>query len=112
MPPHHGVGSNDGERTAGSRKQVTDPTKDHSVADRKWQTARFATSEHDDLLSQHQHLASSAARGRTRSTTIPKIILQRSSIPQKIIRFCVSRQLDGIYDRPRGKLKINRTCFI
>jgi hypothetical protein len=43
--------------------------------------------------------ASNAARGRTRSTTIPKISLQRSNIPQKIIRFCVSRQLDGIYDR-------------
>jgi hypothetical protein len=43
--------------------------------------------------------ASNAARGRNRSTTIPKIILQRSNIPQKIIRFCVSRQLDEIYDR-------------
>jgi hypothetical protein len=31
--------------------------------------------------------ASNAARGRNRSTTIPKIILQRSNIPQKIIRF-------------------------
>ena len=43
--------------------------------------------------------ASNAARGRNRSTTIPKIILQRSNIPQKIIRFCVSRQPDGICDR-------------
>jgi hypothetical protein len=41
------------------------------------------------------------ARGRTRSTTIPKISLQRSNIPQKIIRFCLSRQLDGIYDRDK-----------
>ena len=47
--------------------------------------------------------ASNAARGRNRSTTIPKIILQRSNIPQKIIRFCVSRQLDGIYDRDRTR---------
>ena len=46
--------------------------------------------------------ASNAARGRNRSRTIPKIVLQRSNIPQKIIRFCVSRQLDGIYDRDRG----------
>jgi len=45
--------------------------------------------------------ASNAARGRSRSTIIPKIILQRSNIPQKITRFCVSRQLDGIYDRDR-----------
>src|SRR4029453_18505976 len=43
--------------------------------------------------------ASNAARGRIRSTTIQKIILQRSNIPQRIIRFCVSRQLHGIYDR-------------
>ena len=45
--------------------------------------------------------ASNAARGRIRSTTIQKIILQRSNIPQRIIRFCVSRQLHGIYDRDR-----------
>jgi hypothetical protein len=44
-----------------------------------------------------------AARGRNRSRTIPIIILQRSNIPQKIIRFCVSRQLDGIYDRDSGR---------
>ena len=48
--------------------------------------------------------ASNAARGRNKSTTIPKIILQRSNIPQKIIRFCVSRQLDDIYDRDRSSL--------
>ena len=44
---------------------------------------------------------SNAARDRNRSTTIPKIILQRSNIPQRIIRFCVCRQLHGIYDRDR-----------
>ena len=43
--------------------------------------------------------ASNAARGRNRSTTIPKIILQRSNILQRIIRFCA--QLHGIYDRDR-----------
>ena len=48
--------------------------------------------------------ASNAARGRNKSTTIPKIILQRSNTPQKIIRFCVSRQLDEIYDRDRGAM--------
>jgi hypothetical protein len=46
--------------------------------------------------------ASKSARDRNRSTTIPKIILQRSNIPQKIIRFCVCRQLHGIYDRDSG----------
>jgi len=47
--------------------------------------------------------ASNATRGRTRSTTIQKIILQRSNIPQKITRFCVSHQLHGVYDRNRSR---------
>jgi hypothetical protein len=42
---------------------------------------------------------STAALGRNRSITIARISLQRSNIPQRIIRFCVSRQPDGIYDR-------------
>jgi len=29
-------------------------------------------------------------------------MLQRSNIPQKIIRFCISSQLHGIYDRDTG----------
>jgi hypothetical protein len=57
MPPNHGVGSNDGERTAGFRKQATNPTQEHSVDDRKRQTARFAPSQHNDLLSRHQDLS-------------------------------------------------------
>jgi hypothetical protein len=57
MPPNHGVGSNDGERTAGFRTQVTNPTQERSVDDRKRQTARFAPSEHNDLLSQHKELS-------------------------------------------------------
>jgi hypothetical protein len=36
---------------------VTDPTQDHSINARKWQTTRFAPSQHDDLLSQHQDLS-------------------------------------------------------
>jgi hypothetical protein len=58
--------------------------------------------------------ASNAARGRIRSTTIQKIILQRSDIPQRIIRFCVSRQLHGIYDRDtnsRSYKHIRATAF-
>ena len=42
--------------------------------------------------------ASTAARGRNRSTTIPKISLLRSNISQKIVRFCVPRQPDRICD--------------
>jgi transposase len=40
-------------------------------------------------------------RGRNRSTTTPKISLQRSNIPQSIIRFCIPRQPDRICDRDR-----------
>jgi hypothetical protein len=36
---------------------VTDPTQDHSINARKWQTTRFAPSQHDDLLSQHKDLS-------------------------------------------------------
>ncbi len=45
--------------------------------------------------------ASNAARDRSRSTTIQETILQRSNILQRIVRFCVFRQLYGIYDRDR-----------
>jgi hypothetical protein len=43
--------------------------------------------------------ASSAIRGRNRSTTVHKIILQKANIPQSIIRFCGRCQPDEIYDR-------------
>ena len=43
--------------------------------------------------------ASIAARGRNKSITIARNSLQRSNIPQRITRFYVSRQPDGIYDR-------------
>jgi hypothetical protein len=33
---------------------MTGPTQDYPINGRKWQTARFAPSQHDDLLSQHQ----------------------------------------------------------
>jgi hypothetical protein len=52
--------------------------------------------------------ASIAARGRNRSTTIPKIWLKRSNIPQSIIRFCVPRQLDRIYDRDNPEELLQR----
>jgi hypothetical protein len=43
--------------------------------------------------------ASSAARDRNRSTTKPKICLQRSHIPRRIVRFSADCQPDQIYDR-------------
>src|SRR5262245_37754260 len=45
--------------------------------------------------------ASSAARDRNRSTTKPKISLQRSHIQRRIVRFSAACQLDQIYDRDR-----------
>jgi hypothetical protein len=74
------------------------PTQNHPVDGQKWHPTGPTSSQHDDLLPQHQDLGFQR-RAWYRSTTIPKIILQRSNIPQKIIRFCVSRQLDEIYDR-------------
>ena len=101
MPANNGIRPNDRERLAGFRKQLADPTQNHPVDGQKWHPTGPTSSQHDDLLPQHRISASNAARGRNRSTTIPKIILPRSNIPQKIIRFCVSRQLDEIYDRDR-----------
>ena len=43
--------------------------------------------------------ASSAARDRNRSTTKPKISLQRSHIQRRIVRFSADCQPDQIYDR-------------
>jgi len=43
--------------------------------------------------------ASSAARDRNRSTTKPKISLQRSHIKRRIVRFSADYQPDQIYDR-------------
>ena len=59
------------------------------------------------LHSRNRRIAD-AARGRSRSTTIQKIILQRSNIPQRIIRLCVPRKLHGIYDRDRSAAKVVR----
>ena len=55
--------------------------------------------------------ASTAARGRNRSTTIPKISLLRSNISQKIVRFCVPRQPDRICDRDNSELVSQRQDF-
>ena len=45
--------------------------------------------------------ASSAARDRNRSTTKPKISLQRSHIQRRIVRFSADCQPDQIYDRDK-----------
>jgi hypothetical protein len=78
MPPNHGIWSNDGECAAGLRKQVAGPTQNDPVDSQKWHPVWLAPSQHDDLLLSTRISASSAARDRNRSTTKPKICLQRS----------------------------------
>jgi hypothetical protein len=74
------------------------------------QAIKEAPSDHG-LGSNNGERASNAASGRIRSTTIEKIILQRSNIPQRIIRFCVSRQLHGIYDRDSYRSVVTLTVL-
>jgi hypothetical protein len=56
MPANDGIRPNDGERLAGLRKQLADPTQNHPVDDQKWHPTGPASSQHDDLLPQDQHL--------------------------------------------------------
>jgi hypothetical protein len=100
MPANDGIRPNDGERCAGLRKQLADPTQNQSTARNG---TRLGLPRRSTMICcrNTRISASNAARGRNKSTTIPKIILQRSNIPQRIIRFCVCRQLHGIYDRDR-----------
>jgi hypothetical protein len=53
VPPNHGIGSNDGERVVGLRKQVADPTQNEPVDSQKWHPIWLAPSQHDDLLFEH-----------------------------------------------------------
>jgi hypothetical protein len=101
MPPNHGIRSNDGERAAGLRKQAAGQTQNHPVDGQKWHPTGPTSSQHDDLLPQHQDLG---FQRRARSEQIddnPKNYYAEIQHSQKIIRFCVSRQLDEIYDRDR-----------
>src|SRR5262249_27617515 len=106
VPSDHRLGSNDGECVAGLRKQLADPTQNDLVDGKIRNDSRLGLPRRSTVICcrNTRILASNAARGRNRSTTIQKIILQRSNIPQRIIRFCVSRQVHGIYDRDKTAL--------
>ena len=56
MPANNGIRPNDGERLAGLRKQLADPTQNHLVDGLKWQPTGPPSSQHNDLLPQHQDL--------------------------------------------------------
>ena len=56
MPANNGIRPNDGERLAGFRKQLADPTQNHPVDGQKWHPTGPNSSQHDDLLPQHQDL--------------------------------------------------------
>ena len=102
MPANNGIRPNDGERLAGFRKQLADPTQNNPVDGPKWHPTGPASSQHDDLLPQHEDLG---FQRRARSDQIddnPKNYSAEIQHPADIIRFCVSRQLDGIYDRDRS----------
>ena len=94
MPPNHGIGSNDGERVAGLRKQTADPTQNKPVNSQKWHPIWLAPSQHDDLLFEHQDFG-------FQSMINPKISLNRSHIQRRIVRFSADCQPDQIYDRDR-----------
>ena len=102
MPANDGIRPNDGERSRvfGNNWQ----TQPRTILSTARNGTRLGLPRRSTMICcrNTRISASNAARGRNRSTTIPKIILQRSNIPQKIIRFCVCRQLHGIYDRDRG----------
>jgi hypothetical protein len=96
VPPNNGIGSNGGERVAGLRKQVADPTQNEPVDGQKWHPIWLAPT-HCCLSTRTS--ASSAARDRNRSTTKPKTSLQRSHIQRRIVRFSADCQPDQIYAR-------------
>jgi adenylate cyclase len=103
MPANNGIRPNDGERLAGLRKQLADPTQNHPVDGQKWHPTGPNSSQHNDLLPQHEDLG---FQRRARSDQIddnPKNYSAEIQHPADIIRFCVSRQLDGIYDRDSGE---------
>jgi hypothetical protein len=113
VPPNHGFGPNDGERSRvfGSRWQTQPRTALPTVRN----DCRLGLPRRSTMIccSNTRISASNAARGRNRSTTIPKIILQRPNIPQRINRFCVSRQLHRIYERDRtnvGAVGLSALC--
>ena len=54
MPANNGIRPNDGERLAGFRKQLADSTQNHPVDGQKWHPTGPTSSQHDDLLPQHQ----------------------------------------------------------
>jgi hypothetical protein len=56
MPANDGIRPNDGERLAGLRKQLADPTQNHPVDGPKRHPTGLPSSQHDDLLPQHEDL--------------------------------------------------------
>ena len=56
MPANNGIRPNNSERLTGLRKQLADPTQNHLVDGQKWHPTGPTSSQHDDLLSQHQDL--------------------------------------------------------
>jgi hypothetical protein len=56
MPPNHGIRPNDGKRLAGRWIRLADPAQNHPVDRQKWHPTGPASSQHEDLLPQHEDL--------------------------------------------------------
>src|SRR4029450_2266704 len=56
MPANNGIRPNDDERLAGLRKQLADPAQNYPVDGPKWHPTGATSSQHDDLLPQHEDL--------------------------------------------------------
>jgi hypothetical protein len=98
MPANNGIRPNNSERLR-LRKQLADPTQNHLVDGQKWHPTGPTSSQHDDLLSQHQDLG---FQRRARSEQLddnPKNYsaeIQHPAEDHPILRLT---QLDQIYDR-------------
>ena len=107
MPANDGISPNDGERLAGLRKQLADPTQNHPVDGQKWHPTGPTSSQHDDLLPQHEDLGFQRHARSEQIDDNPKNYSGEFQHPQRIIQFCVSR---GIYDRDNGS-DVVRGCL-
>ncbi len=101
VPTQDRLRTNHGQRVTRVWKQPTDPSQQQPVDGRHIRSARPATAQHDDLLTQHQNLSFQC---RSRPEKIgdecpnqPDEIRHRRSVA----RFSAQCQPDSIYDRHR-----------
>jgi hypothetical protein len=103
--PQHKLGSASARpiRWCGSLETAGRPNPEPSCRRLKWQPTGPPSSQHNDLLPQHEDLGFQRRAWSEQIDDNPDNYSAeiQYSIQQNIIRFCVSRQQDGIYDRDR-----------